>query len=105
MLAVSLEAAIPEGKEGMASRRPVLTVDGGGQTRRTVNPSASNDCRILVKWAWRMPEKHLIMQYPQQRDLGEQKKREEFLFLRPQSQDPLFLPLLLTPVKLRKGLT
>ena len=38
MLAVSLEAAIPMGKEGMASRRLPLTVDMvEARTSRTIN--------------------------------------------------------------------
>ena len=63
MLAVCLEAAIPVGKEGMASGRPVTSELSEEQASRAVNPSASKDCRILMKWTWRRL-KYLVPQYP-----------------------------------------
>lgn len=56
MLAVCLEAAIPVGKEGMASGRPVTSELGEEQASRAVNPSASRDYRILMKWNQQPPQ-------------------------------------------------
>lgn len=74
----------PCGKGRQGLQKLVTSEHGEGQASRTVNPSASNDCRILMKWAGGLPQISAL-QYPLlRRYLGEQKKRQ-FLFQRPHS--------------------
>lgn len=99
MLAVCLKAAIPVGQKGMGSRRPLFTGNTLGARQAAL---LTHLHPVIAEFWWNGPRdssKYLVLQYPLlRRHLGEQEKREEVLFKRSHSQDPVLPWLSLVPL-------